>query len=388
MVRPEIKKAEKSKRKTRIVDFFNHNPFSSKDILYRNGIVPKSKASHELIDELVRERKINEIHSENGKIRYYVPRHWSVKLEWNKEFPLLSWHCKDIQYLLRKFEDEKRETSDILSRFRRLVKLRSSIYSTEINRKLDPSILLLDRDVTYLNDFLLQNNYTLQLPLWNKNSKLISSFKNPIREEILRFIDTNIIFAEILLKHQIHKTGFCINLYKKYKFTNYRRTVEERLKMKYSGDHQEWGLKKQNFDKSVNMINTENITNYKKILDNLGAETQTATYKNNEYAVYAYMLALIERDLVHLRELFQKSGREFENERITLSLWWDLIQTIAVKRMENKLLGNKNSLIHGNIKASIPRGLEYNFVNDFDNMDGDELEMKKFFMFLALAGEI
>lgn len=241
-------KSEKiARREEEIIQYITDNPNCSLDSIFTKGKIPKSKATKELVEKLVKENRIH-IRPIPKKKRYFVEE----EKNWVKEFENIT---KDYEEHLK---DEPKYDNPLNRKTLEFFKYRVRVLKAE--EKIDPNLDISDT----LNLF-----FNVILPYQKNPSKLFEI-------NLMDILNWAIKDDKYYLSHQLHSNP----KNKKRKFhkatTSQRRSIENLLEMKKKGK-QEYGLKGKDFKKNMKKLTNDPSTWF----DRFYAEENRTLYQNS-----------------------------------------------------------------------------------------------------------
>lgn len=244
--------AQMQDREEKIIEIIKENSPCSKDSIYTKGRIPKSKATEELINKLVSQKKIKITHTEKGKIRYYIDQEVDIEsFDFIKELKI--W-IRDYEYRVKN-SSSKSLLSEKLLKF---LKLRTRILELELKKA----------GTIDLND---------TLEIWNY---VMAYMKNPTQLFGLTLLD---ILSQAIkndlyyLQHELHSSPRQTkHEFQEIKQRHLRRSLGQYLGMKKYGRHS-FGLTRPSFLKSMERL-TNDPSEWLKKFD---AEKGRTLYKNS-----------------------------------------------------------------------------------------------------------
>ena len=185
------------------------------------------------------------------------------------------------------------------------------------------------------------------------------------------YLDTNLKYGNIF--KTFHK-GAYLNLHHQ---KSQNHSIEDKLVMKRIDNQHRWNLTRSGFLNNIKSItDKQGKTDYKKIIEQHGAQEQSHIYNNNEYSVYAHMLQMIDQDYAMLTEMQANfENQDFTNDIKQLSIWWEMVSLIARVRLENKILGNND--VQVNLKDIKKDRISPDFVNNKAKLNHEEIKQNE-----------
>lgn len=223
------KDAEMQEREEKIIEIIKENSPCSKDSIYTKGRIPKSKATEELIDKLVSEKKIKVTHTENGKIRYHIEEADDLEnYDFIKNLKILT---EEYEYRFKKSDSKSLLTEKVI----KFLKLRTRVLELELKRA-----GTIDIDDT--------------LQVWNFVLAYAKNQTPLFGMVVLDILSWAIKDDEYYLKHQLHSSP----RHTKHKFQavkerHLRRSLSQYLDMKKHG-RDLFGLSRSSFLKAMERL--------------------------------------------------------------------------------------------------------------------------------------
>lgn len=243
------KKNQKTKlRKEKIIEFVRTNPYCSKDKIFTNGKIPKSKKTINLLKNLVSQNKIHVAGLE--KKRYFVG-----DPDFFKEFKLF---YKDLVCKSKKYPNDPKYNDKFARKLIEYAKTRIKVLEAEkrIHREVN-----LDDTLNMWFNFI--------IPFLQNENKLSEI-------NIIDFLNWSIIDDKYYLKHQLHsyprERGYIFN---KSKTVYQRRSLRDLLDMKEKG-RQEFGISRSAYRKHMDKL-TDNPNRW---FDRFFSEKNRTLYNN------------------------------------------------------------------------------------------------------------
>ena len=118
----------KSDRKKQIIKHVKDNPFCTRDSLFTNGKIEKSKATNNILDELITKNKVSVTLSEKGKPRYFIElKTWGDDLKWKKT----QYDVRQLRFILLQQSKRLPSLQDTFSKFDVLLVKRMNVLKFE-----------------------------------------------------------------------------------------------------------------------------------------------------------------------------------------------------------------------------------------------------------------
>lgn len=297
-------------RLNQIIQFVKDHPFCSKDSIFRNGKIPKSKLTESVLEQLVSKQKIRVIHTENGKKRYYDQ---SYKSDLN----LLKYGFRDCEYRLKEITKRHSALKPLVEMYATMFHLRIKVLEHE------QKVL----DSRPWNSENLNLKGTIELV-----QKIQSFIEDPGNaEKHYKYIKSEIERDRYYLEHELHSKPR-LNRYpfQKEKFRHVRRQLSELYDMKVSGNRR--GLTKADYEKNVKKLQSKSDFKYDEIFKRLVAEHNRTLYHNPEMTPNRVMIRVTNERLQEINRKHSLS-KNYEYEKQVLEDWRDVITKIPMEEL-------------------------------------------------------
>lgn len=309
-------------RKKQIIQHVKNNPFCTRDSLFTKGRIEKSKATNDLLEELITKNKVLVVFTENGKPRYFIElKTWSDDLKWKKT----QYEIKQLRFILSQQSKKIPNLQDVFSKFDDLLVKRMNVleferkYVEQFNETFTPFGI-----VEILQRF--QELLSVE--------QLLSTI-----EEITKWIDFEISRDEYYLSHEAKATAILSekfhtedekmrNLNKKFwikkdrkfqkiKSVRIMRSVHQTMDI--TKDRHKYGLSRPNQIYHEQRLKREDSENeFDEIFKRLYAERHRIIYRNPDITETQIMIMVSEKRLDVIDQDHSKS-KDYEQETKNLS---------------------------------------------------------------------
>ena len=169
-----------SERKKQILNYVNEKPYCSMDSVFTEGHIPKSKATKNIFNHLVSEKKIQIRQIKSGKSRYFINGgNWDMKTKW----VALDFEINKFKGIINQIKEQTPFLTLICEHFSKLLDLRIKItrlehkYAEKLNKNFNGNGLM-----WILNKFQKFHNKFISEPSTQK----INDFMKWVESEISR----------------------------------------------------------------------------------------------------------------------------------------------------------------------------------------------------------